>query len=507
MHALDLPTSLLARGLTGEYTAPALVSNTKVLTWGELEAGSGRLALNLLSLGLAPGDRVASLMPNRVMLIAHYLACLKAGLVMVPLNYRYTPSEIDRALAFSGASALLVHAERQDDLSASNAVENLPHGLIWCERPGSAGLSIESLMSSKAPDNGLPVLSEEHDALIFFTSGSTGAPKGVTLSRRAVGARAWSIAQSLELQPQSVMFPSLSLAHGGGFDLSMATLAAGGKVLIANGNDPDEILLLLQKERPNFFLTLPSMLFTLIRHPSAMSADFSSLDYCGSGGDVVSDELSKEVAERAGIEVRISYGMTEIGIATCNRPSSVNRPGSVGTPNPGYEIAIYEGHNREAATGTDGRVWVRSPTNMTAYWDNPKATKAAVREGWLDTGDVMRRDADGYLWFRGRQKQIIIHDGSNIWPQEVEAALLEHDAVAAAGVVGVRDEVHGEDVFAYVALKQGTARPTVRALLEFARARVGYKAPERIIVLDEIPLNSSGKIDRSVLKRMAAMVA
>ncbi|MDJ0512000.1 MAG: class I adenylate-forming enzyme family protein [Methyloceanibacter sp.] len=482
-----------------------MVSKTHTQTWRELDLGSDRLASNLLALGLTPGDRVASLMPNRVILIVHYLACLKAGLVMTPLNYRYTPSEIDRALTLSGASALLVHAEREDDLSASKAVERLPRGRIWCEHPDAPGPSIEPLMASEAAAVDLPTLDAEQPALIFFTSGSTGVPKGVTLSRRAVGARAWSIGQGLELRPGKVVLPSLSLAHGGGFDVSMATLAAGGKVLVAQGNDPDDVLPLLKMERPNVFIALPSTLFALIRHPAATSADFASLDYCGSGGDVVPEELSKEVAERAGLEVRISYGMTEIGIATCNRPSSDNRPGSVGKPNPGYEMVIRGGDNREAATNTDGRLWVRSPANMSAYWGNPEATAAAIRDGWLDTGDIMRRDADGYLWFRGRQKQIIVHDGSNIWPQEVEAALLEHPAVAAAGVVGRRDEVHGEDVCAYVALKEGVLQPTVRALIDFARARVGYKAPEEIVFLDEMPLNSAGKIDRSALKQMAGV--
>jgi long-chain acyl-CoA synthetase len=140
---------------------------------------------------------------------------------------------------------------------------------------------------------------------------------------------------------------------------------------------------------------------------------------------------------------------------------------------------------------------------MVGYWNRLDATEETIKDGWLDTGDVMKADQDGYLWFCGRKKQIIIHDGSNICPQEVEEALLEHDAVASAGVVGIHDLVHGENVRAYITLKESAARPTSQELIRFARARVGYKAPEEIVVLDAMPLNATGKVDRVSLKRMA----
>jgi len=170
----------------------------------------------------------------------------------------------------------------------------------------------------------------------------------------------------------------------------------------------------------------------------------------------------------------------------------------------GYQASIRDGDRREVPTGTDGRLWIRFPGNMVGYWNNPEATAETIVDGWLDTGDVMSADADGYLWFHGRQKQIIIHDGSNICPQEVEAALLEHDAVASAGVVGVESRMHGENVRGYVTLDPAAPRPTMQALIQFARARVGYKAPEEIVVLDAMPLNATGKVDRVTLKRWAA---
>ena len=154
--------------------------------------------------------------------------------------------------------------------------------------------------------------------------------------------------------------------------------------------------------------------------------------------------------------------------------------------------------------GAQGRLWVRFAGITPGYWENPEATALVLVDGWFDTGDIMSVDENGFLWFHGRKKQIIVHDGSNICPQEVEDALLEHEALASAGVIGIHNLVHGENVRAYVTIRSGMARPSVEALIDFVRQRVGYKAPEEIVVLDEMPLNATGKVDRVALKKRAA---
>jgi long-chain acyl-CoA synthetase len=214
-------------------------------------------------------------------------------------------------------------------------------------------------------------------------------------------------------------------------------------------------------------------------------------------------ELEREFTDLTGFPIDEIYGKSEIGTSNINPPSGVNKIGSIGKLGPGYRGSIRDESGTELPTGAQGRLWIASPCNMIGYWNRPDATEETIKDGWLDTGDVMRADQDGYPWFCGRKKQIIIHDGSNICPQEVEEALLEHDAVASAGVVGIHDLVHGENVRAYLTLKDGAARPTSQELIRFARARVGYKAPEDIVVLEEMPLNATGKVDRVTLKRMA----
>lgn len=165
--------------------------------------------------------------------------------------------------------------------------------------------------------------------------------------------------------------------------------------------------------------------------------------------------------------------------------------------------SIRDDDGAEVPAGTPGRLWIQSRANMIGYWNRPDATAEAIVDGWLDTGDLVSADEQEYLWFRGRKKQIIIHDGSNICPQEVEESLLEHPAVASAGVVGIHDLVHGENVRAYITLRPDVARPTTQALIEFSRARVGYKAPDEIVLLAEMPMNAVGKVDRVALKQLA----
>jgi acyl-coenzyme A synthetase/AMP-(fatty) acid ligase len=204
-----------------------------------------------------------------------------------------------------------------------------------------------------------------------------------------------------------------------------------------------------------------------------------------------------------GFAIEELYGMTETGTSTINPTAAQNRIGSIGQLAPGFAASIRGDDGAEVPSGTPGRLWIQSPSNMIGYWNRPDATAETIVDGWLDTGDLVAADEQNYLWFRGRKKQIIIHDGSNICPQEVEESLLEHAAVASAGVIGVHDAIHGENVRAYVAYRPDVKRPAMAELIEFSRARVGYKAPDEIIVLDELPISAVGKVDRIALKQMA----
>lgn len=495
---------LLRAGLARAPDDGALVFANTCCTWRALDRASDNLAGSLLDVGLRPGDRVASLMPNSIALIIHYIACMKAGLVGVPLNYRYTTPEIDHALEVSEASILLAHGKRELDLASSRRVPELRHGIILHEAESGRGLNLLELIQTTPARRELPVPKLSGPAFIFFTSGSTGPAKGVTHSCEGIGWMIATYAAALELTPNDIVLRGSSFSHLGGFMLFFAALAVGARIVIAEAFDSKHILALLREERPTVLWMQPATLFQLIRDPGALREDFGSLRLCGSGGDKVPAELAHDFTTLTGIAISEGYGMTEAGIVTANTPSGIIKVGTVGQALPGVRVSVRDEDGHEVPPGAEGRLWISAPSLTIGYWNDPAATAAIMRDGWLDSGDVMKVDAEGYLTFCGRKKQLIIHDGSNISPQEVEDALLQHTAVASAGVIGVQDLVHGENVHAYVTLKPGAPAPAERELVDFTRARVGYKAPERVEVLTEMPLNE-GKVNRAALKRLATL--
>ena len=498
-------SDILRAGLQRDPDGRALVATDTQWSWHDLERRSTRLAQSYLALGLEPGDRIASLMPNRSALVAHYVACFKCGLVATPLNYRYTPSEIDHALRVSEARAILAHAERAEDLRQSELVPTLPLAPIrfGANEKAAGAVDYEELADGAPDETPFEPVAASAPAVIFFTSGSTGAPKGVTHTHETIG---WMLAVSaagLELDSDDLLLAGSSLSHVGAFYASFGALAAGAGIVVAQTFDGDELLPLLREHQPTVLSMLPSALFALTRDHGAREADFSSLRLCRAAGDTVSAELEREFTALSGFAIDEAYGLTETGLVAISPPSGRIVIGSVGRPAPGVSLSVRGEADEVLPSGSEGRLWIRTPAAFTGYWGDAAATEAAFREGWLDSGDEMRADDDGYFHFCGRRKQIIVHDGSNINPQEIEGVLLEHPSVDSAGVIGVHDLVHGENVRAYVTLAAGAPRPTSQELIRFARERVGYKAPEEVVVLEQMPTTATGKIDRTGLKQLA----
>ncbi|MGD9501450.1 MAG: AMP-binding protein, partial [Methyloceanibacter sp.] len=332
---------LLQIGLKTRADEPALVSLEGTWSWSGLERRAAALAAAYLALGLVPGDRVASLMPNRLALIAHYLACFKAGLVLTPLNYRYTPREIDHALGVSRAKIMVAHAERGADIAAS-AARDLPLGVIFYGAKGGAEKSLERLMDAAPPAVALPVVAPEAPAAIFFTSGSTGPAKGVTHTVSSLGWIFASAATSFKFTPDDTVLPGSSCSHVGGFTVTFAALSAGARVAVARAFDHTELGPLMRAARPTFLSMLPAALLHLIREQGTAADDFSSLRLCRSAGDKVPAELQKEFMALTGKPVSEGYGMTEFGLAALNASGNHGKLGSVGLPSPGFTFAIRD---------------------------------------------------------------------------------------------------------------------------------------------------------------------
>ncbi|MGE0066246.1 MAG: class I adenylate-forming enzyme family protein [Solirubrobacterales bacterium] len=500
---------LLRVGLDAGPEQVAIVSAEREMSWRELEEASDRLAGGYRAIGLEAGDRFASLMPNRIALVVHYLACFKAGLVATPLNYRYTFREIDHALTVSGARALVAHVERAEDVAASALAGGLELGTIGFADSGSVADAAGewrhdfTLLEQAEPLPAGPPADPADPAAIFFTSGSTGPAKGVTHTRQSLRWMIASAAAAFELDAEDVFLPGSSMSHIGSFLWALSTLSVGGRVVVARTIDSHELLPLLREQQPTVLAMIPAALSALIHDHDLQPHDFESLRICRAGSDKVSTELLTEFAAAAGFPIVEGYGMTEVGLATLNPPSGTIKQGSIGQPIGGFSIALRGEDGEPVGTEAVGRIWIRTRSRMAGYWEAPEATAEVVIDEWLDSGDLARADEDGYLWFFGRKKQVIVHDGSNISPYEVEGALVEHPAVDLAGAVGVHDTVHGENVRAYVTLAEGAEKPSSADLIVFCRERIGYKAPEEVVFLAEMPLNPTGKIDRVGLKAMA----
>ena len=304
---------------------------------------------------------------------------------------------------------ILAHAERAADIVASKA-STLPLGVITYGAPDGAGPNLETLLAATAPEILLPEPPSDAPAAIFFTSGSTGPAKGVTHTYNSLGWMFASAASAFDFGPQDIVLPGSSCTHIGGFTFAMASLSAGARLVIARAFDHDEIGPLLRTMRPTVLSMLPTVLLHLIREHDMSPEDFSSLRLCRSGGDKVPAELEKEFIALSGQPVREGYGMTEIGLAALNPPTGVDKLGSIGLPSPGFVFSLRSDDGRVLPENQEGRLWVRTPSLTAGYWNDPKATEEVRSGDWFDTGDEMKIDQDGYLWFRGRQKQIIVHD-------------------------------------------------------------------------------------------------
>ncbi|MEM7121641.1 MAG: class I adenylate-forming enzyme family protein [Pseudomonadota bacterium] len=502
-RSVDL-SRLLERGLGQTPDAIAVSSLSEVLTWRELDAQSQNLASHYLDLGLRRGDRIVSLLPNRLQVLVHYLACLRTGFVAVPLNYRYLAHDIDHAIGLTEPRLMIAHAERADDVSQCAGVAGLELGGLSVEG-GLPGFGLFEPLTERA---GVAAPSDrpgpDDPAVVFFTSGSTGQPKGVTHTQRSLGHIVASLRAAYRITDSDTILPVSSFSHMLAQIMSYAALSVGGSAVVAKDISVGAVMPLMRHHQPTVIAMMPYALTEVVYASDDADAAFEKLRMCDCGGDKVATDLQKKFQQVSGVELAEGYGLTEVGIVTHNPPDGPIVHGSVGPAMAGNEFSVRDAKGNDLGVGEEGVLWVRSPSVMAGYFGDPAATAEVINDGWLNTGDLLRFDDQGYFWFCGRKKQIIVHDGSNISPQEVENVLLENDTIEAAAVVGVPDTLHGQNVRAYVVLKPGVEQLPAAEILERARDRIGYKAPEEIFAIERLPENAAGKIDRVALAKMAS---
>ncbi|HVW46340.1 MAG TPA: AMP-binding protein [Solirubrobacterales bacterium] len=473
----------------------ALAAGSAEVSYAELERRTAAVAGGLRLAGIGAGDRVALVLANSVDYLAAYFGVARAGAVALPIGTRLHPSEMRFLLDHSGAVAVIADAANRAAATeaAAGAAAILDLSDLLAATPTGAGSGREA----------------DDDAAIFYTSGTTAQPKGVRLTHRSIVHAAAVSGNAYRITADDVALALLPLYHTTTHFMPLPTLMAGGTVVPQEGFGAATVFDLLERHRVTLFPMVTAIGVLMAGHAreTGRRPRLDSLRYLFVGGAAVPRSLISdwgEIAPATGIVN--SYGLTEMGPPVAGLLPDVHaqREGSVGPPYEGIEVMIADPDGTPQAPGEVGEILTRGDSIMAGYWRNEEATAAAIRDGWLRTGDLGRQDEDGYLWIVGREKQMIKRGGENVFPNEVEDVLSRHPQVAEAQVVGVPDEVMGERVCAIVSAPAGVEVDD-EGVIAYCREQMSdLKVPEYLVVLPgELPKNGIGKVDVRLLAERA----
>ena len=485
--------SAKAAELRPHKTALQEVATGRAVTYAELEARAARAAGLLAGEGVGAGDRVALLCRNRIEFFELMFAVGKLGAILVPLNWRMPAEELRGLVADSEPRVLLYGAE---DAAAAKAL-------------GAEGVPLIGLDEDYAPrrDQSEPHAGREwwpaeETWYLLYTSGTTGAPKGVIQTYAMAWVNQVDIGQAIGLTERDTTLCFLPLFHAGGIGLhALPTLIAGGTVKVLPGFDVEAVVELIATGAIDTFFGVPAVYRELCAHPRFEGLDLTGVRHWGSGGAALPTVFVERFAAR-GVALCSGMGMTETGpTAFLMDPAhAAEKLGSVGKPQVLVRARVMGADGREAAPGDVGALQFAGPGVTPGYWRKPEATRDAfTADGWLKTGDLAMRDADGYFWIAGRTKEMFISGGENVYPAEVENVLCAHSGVAEAVVLGTPDETWGEVGRAFVVARPG-AMLDEAGLRAYCRERLaGYKVPKSIAIVDDLPRNALGKVQKHLL--------
>jgi long-chain acyl-CoA synthetase len=479
----------------GEYTA--LVFEDRELTNVDQLRTAARVAHALVRMGVGPGDRVVVLLPNCPEVLAAYTGILKAGAVIVPIVFLLTAAEVRHILADSAAKVVITAPE------LASKLEGWSGPLILVGGKNTGARSWDDWIG-RGPDAFATVDRADQDlAVILYTSGTTGQPKGVALSHRNLASNAQAAASLYELDRDRWSLAVLPLSHSYGLVTLNAGNILGTKSVLLRWFNPEAVLDAITRFRVQSMSGVPTMYVYLLNYPDADRFDTSSMRAWGSGAAPLPLEIVEPFEKKFGGRLLEGYGLTEASpVVSTTRLSGVRKLGSVGQPLPGVEVVILDENDHALPVRETGEIGVRGPNVMLGYYGLPEETARTLRNGWLHTGDVGRLDADGFLYVVERKKDLIIRGGFNVYPREVEEVLYGHPAVAEAAVIGMRDALMGEEVCAFVSLKPGSVGDA-EALIDFCRSRLAkYKCPREVRFLPALPKNPVGKILRKELRAL-----
>jgi len=490
--------------LSPDKTALVFVPTGERFAYRQLDERAARCARAWIEgIGLAQGDRIGILAHNRVEFLDNFFAAGKSGIVIVPLGTRLTAHELAfmmrdcgmRALVYDGAFASVVRELR--------SLVSIGQWVALDEPVDSSDLRYRELVGALSPAPGARAsCNPESTYCLLYTSGTTGKPKGVMLSHRMIAWNAYNTATSWQLREDDVSPIFTPLYHAGGLGAFLLPIfAIGGAIVLHAGFDPTEIWHIIESERCTVVLGVPTIWKLLMEAPEFASVDLSHVRWLASGGAPLPLYII-EAFQKRGVVFRQGYGLTEVGVNcfAMSNEDSVRKKGSIGRPLMFTLAKLIDAHGLEVEAGDVGELVLKGPHVCSGYWNNADATAAALdAEGFFHTGDLARRDADGFFTIAGRKKDMFISGGVNVYPAEIEGELLLHPGVRDAAVIGVPDPTWGEVGVAFV-VPRTEPGPSASELADFLAARLAkYKIPNEFIWIDSLPRTAYGKVVKGEL--------
>jgi long-chain acyl-CoA synthetase len=480
---------------------PAIKFHGKDLSYAQIHGMAAEVAGSLRAAGVEPGDRVAIILPNVPAFPVVFFGSLLAGAIVVPMNPLLKSGEIDFFFTNSGAKVAFVWPEFVEEATkgaAGSGTRIVPCGLLG---PEDGALEVGEPIA-------VPVeRADEDTAIVLYTSGTTGRPKGAELTHRNVHLNAHR--SSVEIQqtsPDDVVMGCLPLFHVFGLVVGLnAAVISGASLALIPRFDPAEAIKVIGNEKVTIMMGVPTMYAAILHHPDADSLDATSLRTCCSGGSAMPLEVMKAFEEKFGCMILEGYGLSETSpVASFNMPTMERKPGTIGVAIPGCEMKLVDLEGNDVPPGEGvGEIAIRGDNVMKGYWKNPEATAEAIPDGWFRTGDLATVDEEGYYTIVDRKKDMILRGGMNVYPREVEEVLYTHPDVLEAAVVAVPDDLLGEDVGAAVALRPGSAA-TLEDVQAYVKERIAaYKYPRHLWAVEALPKGPTGKILRREVHKPA----
>lgn len=497
---------LMNNGVQNYPDKPAITFESKTYSYRQLHQLSRKLASGLQANGVVTSDRVAIFLPNCPEAVIVFFACYMIGAIVVPLNYRYQADEARYVIEKTMAKLILFHAEQREiiDLLQDLFTQETMFLLSATTEADSQYSDIQSLFAGTELAEFSPI-TEQHPAFILYTSGTTGKPKGVTHSHQGAFSGIEISRQALDFTQQDIVLVGKPISHAGGLQTQlMPALLVGARVILSMRPSPADAVALIKQYSVSEYGLLASDLLDFIEYLEEHSPALPSLNNSVGSGDAVPIDLHHRFKKLFGWEVLEGCGMTEVGCYYSMNPRyGLHKFGSMGKPCPLTQIRIVNDQGEQLPQGETGEIELKTPSATIGYWQDAASNQQLFRDNWLLTGDLAHFDEQGYLWFVGRKKLMIVRRGSNVSPIEVENILDEHAAVHASVVVGMPDSHDGQVPVACIALLHDTLQPSTEELNIYLSTRLAaYKIPKHYLILSKLPRNATGKFDRHQLEQI-----